>query len=199
MPEESIKHTTNPFAVYSQNPLGIWFQEQEKGEKIILLLRQHLVTQIPAVLQIIILLLIPLFIVPLVNLLRVDFFSALAASQLFWIGLFWYVFVFGFSFYKFIFWYFNVYMLTNERIVDFDFKGILHMETSYANLMQIEDVSPKIIGFFGTFFHYGDVFIQTAGEKPEFEFHRVARPDSVARRILTEVRSEESESPGVIA
>lgn len=199
MPEDIVRRSTNPFAVYAQNPVGVCFEEQEKGEKIILLLRQHLATQIGAIVEIIILILVPLVITPFLLMVKIDILSFLSVGQVFWLGLFWYLFVFGFSFYKFIFWYFNVYLLTNERIIDFDFKGILHMETAYANLSQIQDVSPKIIGFFGAFFHFGDVFIQTASERPEFEFHRVVRPDSVAKRILTEVRSEEAESPGVIA
>ena len=89
--------------------------------------------------------------------------------------------------------------MTNERIVDFDFRGILHKETSYANLNQVQDVSPKVIGFFGTFFHYGNIFVQTAAAKPEFEFHHVARPDNVAKEILEQVRLEAGEPPGVIA
>lgn len=88
--------------------------------------------------------------------------------------------------------------MTNERIIDFDFRGILHKETAYANLGQIQDVSPKVIGFFGTFFHFGNIFIQTAAAKNEFEFHAVERPDDVARAILEQVRLEEGEKPGEI-
>lgn len=199
MVKEHVRRTTNPLAVYAQDPVGVYFEEQETGEDIILLLRQHLATQISPLLQVTFLFLLPFFITPILVLLQIDLFTYITVGQTFWIVVFWYLFVFGFAFYKFIFWYFNVYLLTNERVVDFDFKGILHMETAYANLTQIQDVSPKVIGFFGTFFHYGDVFIQTAGEKPEFEFHRVAKPDAVSRRILVEIRAEESEGPGVIA
>ena len=82
--------------------------------------------------------------------------------------------------------------------MDFDYRGILHIETAYANLDQIQDVSPKIIGFFGTLFHFGNVFLQTAGERPEFEFHHVVKPDEVSSRILEEVRLESAEVPGEI-
>ena len=201
MPQHTV-HTANsrnPLAVFAQNPAGVTFEDQEEGEKVILLLRAHIVTLLPSLLQIIILFILPLFISPVFSLLRVNIGQSLLAGQVFWLSATWYLFVFGFTFYKFIFWYFNVYLLTNERIIDFDFRGILHKETAYANLNQIQDVSPKIIGFFGTFFHFGNVFIQTAAAKNEFEFQSVARPDDVARSILEQVRHEEGEKGGEIA
>ncbi|OGD97973.1 hypothetical protein A3A49_02035 [Candidatus Curtissbacteria bacterium RIFCSPLOWO2_01_FULL_38_11b] len=192
-------HSKNPLAMFAPQPLGVSFESQEKGEKIILLLRAHIVTLVPVVLEIIFLIFLPLLVPWVLRVPGINLFANLAARQVFWLYVSWYLFVFGFTFYKFIFWYFNVYLLTNERIVDFDFRGILHKETSYANLNQIQDVSPKIIGFFGTFFHFGNIFVQTAAAKPEFEFHHVARPDSVAKEILEQVRLEEGEPPGVIA
>ena len=174
------------------------FEGQEHGEKIILLLRAHLVTLVPAVFVILFLVVVPIVLPFVFSFLGIELGSILSPSQILVLSLFWYLFVFGFTFYRFIFWYFNVYLLTNERIVDFDFKGLLHKETAYAKLNQVQDVSPKTIGFFGTFFHFGNIYIQTAAERPEFEFHHVPRPNDVAQRILTEVRQEEGEAPGVI-
>lgn len=191
-------HNKNPFAIFAASPVGVTFENQEEGEKIILLLRAHLITLVPSVVTIIILALVPFFIAPVFSLLRIDS-SSLAPRQVFLITVFWYLLVFGFAFYRFIFWYFNVYLLTNERIIDFDFLGILHKKISYCKLGQIEDVTPKIVGFAGTFFNFGDVFIQTAAERPEFEFGRVAMPDVVAEAIFEQVRKEEAEAPGEIA
>ena len=190
-------HSKNPLAMFAQAPVGVSFETQQKKEDIILLLRAHVITLIPAILEIVFLAILPLLVSSL-NFLGINIFESLSAAQVFWVLLAWYLFVFGFAFYKFIFWYFNVYLVTNERIVDFDFKGILHKETAYANLTQIQDVTPKIIGFFHTLFHFGDVFIQTAASKPEFEFHAVENPDLVAKEILEQVRLEETEAPGEI-
>lgn len=187
----------NPLAVFAPQPVGVTFETQDKDEKIILLLRAHLVTLVPASLQIIFLAIFPVL-VSYLNFLGLDVFEAIAPTQKFWILVAWYLFVFGFAFYKFIFWYFNVYLITNERIVDFDFRGILHKETAYAKLSQIQDVTPKVIGFFGTLFHFGNVFIQTAAAKPEFEFHAVENPDLVASELLEQSRLEEAEAGGEI-
>jgi len=189
----------NPLAVFAPQPEGVSFAGQEKGEKIILLLRPHPLTLVPAFLVIIVLLLAPIYVIPFLGLVGIDLKASLNFIQSFLLTIIWYSFIFGYTFYRFIFWYFNLYLLTNERIIDFDFRGILHKETAYAPLSQIQDVAPKTIGFFGTFFHFGNVFIQTAAQKPEFEFHEVARPNEIANEILEEVRKEAAEPPGMVA
>lgn len=185
-------------ATFKKNPRGIVFEGQEAGEEIILFLRPHVVTLVPFFI-------ITVFLIfaPVIFGLAARFFGGelafLSGGQKIILNIFWYLVVFAYAFYRFIFWYFNVYILSNERVVDFDFRGLLHKEVAYAKLNQIQDVSPKMIGFFSTFFHFGNVHIQTAAERPEFEFHHVARPDEVAHAILENVRKEEGEPPGVIA
>ncbi len=190
--------TRNPLAIYAPNPEGVGFENQEKGEKLVLLLRQHLITQLVPLLEVVFLAFVPVIASPAVYLVKVNILTFLGVAQIFWVLAFWYLFVFGFAFYKFVFWFFNVYLLTSERIIDYEFKGVLSMETAYANLNKIQDVTPRIIGFGGTVFHYGNVLIQTAGEKNEFEFVKVERPDDVAQAILEQVRGEEAEVPGVV-
>lgn len=189
----------NPLAFFASQPTGVTFESQEQGEKIVLLLRAHLVTLTPSMLLAVIFFLMPIFVGAVLSVVKVDISPFLLGSQTFLIGIFWYLFVFGYAFYKFIFWYFNVYLLTNERVIDFDLKRLLHEEIAYARLGQIEDVSPKITGLFGTFFDFGSVLIQTAAERNEFEFDKVAKPDEVAREIMEQVRLEEKETPGEIA
>lgn len=191
-------HTKNPFATFALNPLGITFDSQETGEEIILLLRAHIITLLPTIVFIGILIALPAVALAVLNFFNIPLTGFFTPIQVLLILVFWYLFVFAFSLYKFIFWYFNVYILTNERVIDFDFRGILHKRTSFAKLNQIQDVTPKMLGFFSTFFNYGDIYIQTAGERQEFEFHKTPRPDEVSNRILEEIRKEEGETPGEI-
>lgn len=196
--DPNIPRTRNPFSTFATNPMGVTFETQEEGEVIILLLRAHIVTLVPAVILVIFLSVLPIIVLSFFSVFRVDLNAFLNPGQFLLVLVFWYLLVFAYTLYRFIFWYFNVYILTNERVIDFDFRGILHKETAYAKLNQIQDVAPKSIGFFSTFFHFGDVYIQTAGEMREFDFHKVPRPDFVAQRILVESRREEGETPGVI-
>lgn len=195
MNEDVVNNTRsrNPFAMFALAPVGVSFDEQDEGEDIILLLRAHIVTLVPDLLEVIVLFILPFVAVPIGTAIGFDLRATFSGGQMALLLLSWYLFLFGLIFYKFIFWYFNVYLLTNERVVDFDFKGIVDQKTSYAYLRQVQDVSPSVVGFFGTFFHFGNVFIETAGEKPEFDFMNVARPDDVAREILEQRKQVESE------
>src|SRR3989344_8105714 len=117
-------HSRNPFAMFAPNPSGVHFENQESGEKIILLLRAHIITLVPSALLILLLIFLPLLAPSFLGIIRLQALSVFDPRQLILITIFWYLFVFGFSFYKFIFWYFNVYLVTNERVIDIDFRGI---------------------------------------------------------------------------
>ena len=102
-----MHETTNPLAVYAELPRGFTFESQEEGEKIILLLRAHLITLVPPILFTIFLVVLPFFISPLLSVLRIDTLSNLNQLQILLLVIFWYLLVFGYAFYKFLFWYFN--------------------------------------------------------------------------------------------
>lgn len=83
-----------------------------------------------------------------------------------------------------ILYYLNYQIITNERVVDVDQKNLLHHSFSEVHLGRIQDVTAEIKGVLGTFFNYGHVYIQTAGEQARFEFDHVPNPHQVAKLIL---------------
>jgi hypothetical protein len=74
-------------------------------------------------------------------------------------------------------------LITNERIVDVDFYNVLYKEVTATRIEKIEDVTSKSGGFIESFFHYGDVFVQTAGNELNIEFLEVPSPSRVVRII----------------
>lgn len=174
------------------------FEGQQKGEQIIFLLRQHPITQILAILAVFAIAILP-FVFLFIDSLYLHFLTLLPLKTRFFLLFSWYLLVLGFAFERFLFWYFNVYILTNERIIDIDFFGVSSKRVSEARVSQVQDVSSDMSGPLRVFFHFGDVIIQTAAERPEFDFHAVPRCDLVAQRIGEECRIEEAEPPGVIA
>ncbi|OGM82458.1 hypothetical protein A2376_01995 [Candidatus Woesebacteria bacterium RIFOXYB1_FULL_47_31] len=106
--------------------------------------------------------------------------------------LFWYLITTAFILESFLTWFFNVYLITDERIVDIDFLNLLYKEVSDANIDKIQDVTYKMAGAVRTLFNYGDVLIQTASEVPNFDFLAVPRPDKVAT-VLQDLRIEEEQ------
>lgn len=177
-------HTHNPLASFFRWPDNVNFETQEKEEKVVLMLRKHPITNIPWIIVAIILLFAPnvLSFFPLLDFLPFRF-------QL--IALFfWYLIVTAFIIEEALSWLFNVYILTDERVVDIDFYNLIYKEISDTKIDKIQDVTYNVGGVVRTLFNYGDVLIQTAGTVPNFEFQAVPNPAEVAR-ILQEMRTEE--------
>lgn len=80
--------------------------------------------------------------------------------------------------------YLNFQVVTNERVVDMVQKSVLNHVTSELNLRKIQDVTAEVKGILATFFDYGNVYIQTAGETERFQFDNVPHPHKVAKLVL---------------
>lgn len=169
-------------ASFVDHPVDVAFADQETDEQIILFLRRHPITNIGWILSALFLTAAPIFIFPLlaeINLIPFDFPPAYG----FIFTLFWYLGTFAFILMKFIFWYYNVNIVTNKRVVDIDFIYLLYREITGTRITQIEDVTSKVGGFLRSIFDYGDVFVQTAGTEPNIEFLSVPHPSRVVKTI----------------
>ncbi len=168
----------NLLTAFAKTPKHLRFETQEKQEIIVLFLRQHLIVLIPWLILGVILFFMPTILFPLV-------YRFLSKSWTIPTGyvivgtIFWYVLTFGFVLSKFLFWFFNIFIVTNERIVDIDFINLLHKDISETQLERVQDISYKTSGILATMFNFGDVTIQTAGEVPNFIFERVPKPSEV--------------------
>lgn len=84
----------------------------------------------------------------------------------------------------YVVYYLNIYIVSEDRIVDIDQTGVLFREVSELNIETIEDVSSQKKGLFGNLLNYGTVFVQTAGATERFEFDNIPQPDVVSSIIL---------------
>jgi len=94
-----------------------------------------------------------------------------------------YLFVILYAFSSFIDYYLDVWIVTNQRIVNIEQRGLFDRTISEKELSRMQDITSTIEGFWGTVFRYGTVQIQTAGEEQHFIFKNVPYPDEVARAI----------------
>jgi hypothetical protein len=65
--------------------------------------------------------------------------------------------------YIFITWidyYFDVWIITNERIINIEQKNLFIRTTSEVTLTRVQDVTATIGGFFPTLLDFGDVLVQ---------------------------------------
>jgi len=94
------------------------------------------------------------------------------------------LFIQGLLIFGFVDFYLDVYIVTDRRIVDISQNGLFKRTISELNLRQIQDVNATVVGFAATLLHFGDVKIQTAGDKPNFVFQAIPHPYEISKKIL---------------
>lgn len=177
-------HNHNPLSAFQYFPEHINFETQDSEEKVVLLLRKHPITNVGWILVTLALFFAPTLIKSL------GLLELLPGNYQFFAYVAWYIFVFTYALQSFLGWYYNVHIITDERVVDVDFSNLIYKQVSDANIDKIQDVTYKMGGVVRTMFNYGDVIIQTASEVPNFELDGVSDPHRVAK-ILQDLRLEE--------
>lgn len=94
--------------------------------------------------------------------------------------------------------YLDTFIITNKRVVDIAQSGLFGRTIAEQRLYRIQDVTSDVQGIAATFFHYGNVYIQTAGKTERFVFEHVPHPEKVAKAILelTDKIDDRMEHPG---
>jgi len=184
----SFKPSIHSLHAFAAKPLQTEFATQEAGEQLILLLRKHPITQVGWILIATIFAIIPTFIDP------GSFFIFLPADYSVVINIAWYAGVIAFIFQEFLTWYFNVYLITDERVVDVDFNSLINRNITSAKIGNIEDVTATAGGVLQTIIDYGTVTVQTAGAKPEVEFEDVPHPNLIVELLNELLQEEEQEA-----
>jgi len=157
---------------------------QDSDEKIELLMRRHWITNIPWLLALFLGLLAPFFLAIFqVELHQVFGGERLGPSFQAIAVVVWYMLLLGFSLQSFLNWFYNVYIVTNKRIIDVDYWGLFFHRISDSYLDQVQDVSHDIQGMWEILFRFGDIYVQTASETLHIDFLSVPDPQFVHRRI----------------
>lgn len=99
------------------------------------------------------------------------------------------LFIWLFGFFSFIDYYLDVWVITSERIIDVRQEGFFSRTVAELKLFQIQDVTSELKGFFKFIFRYGDVYVQTAGEKERFVFKQIPDPEEI-RDIIIKLTEE---------
>jgi len=167
------------------------FSGQKEGENVIMVVRRHWFDIFKSILPIIVLsifLFFGYFYLPVL-------FPSLRQAQLiqafiFLENLAWMAVFIVFSL-IWVDYYFDVWIITNKRIVDIQQNGLFSREVSELELEKIQDVTTEVLGIIPTFLDYGQVYIQTAGEKERFVFINVPAPYRIKDTIMNLQKQEE--------
>jgi len=79
--------------------------------------------------------------------------------------------------------YLDVWIITDQKIVSVDQKGLFMREIATLQLDKIQDVTVEVNGLIPTLFHFGDIHVQTAGENREFVMLQIAQPQKIKDQI----------------
>lgn len=161
-------------------PEGLKFHGQEQEEQVILIIRSHWIVYVPQILLAILVLVLPWVlgaISPAIFKSTTIFLSLLITSLLMGASI---------IVSTIVKWYYNVDMITDQRVVDLDFPNIMAHTMSETQLEHIEDVTQKQLGLLGSVFDVGTVYIQTAGSSQNIEFTNIPRPRDV-QEILSDL------------
>lgn len=169
-------------------PSRVQFEAQDPEEHIILLLRPHWATNIWWNIVLVLLVFVPVFfpLIPVV--------STLPSAYQLVVTLLWYAMLLAFAFEEFLTWFFSVNIVTDERVIDVDFYGLLFKHVSVAQLSKIQDINYTQKGILASVFNVGNVTIQTAGEVQTIDFNNIPNPDRVVKILSELVAQEEQEA-----
>ncbi len=186
---------------YQHQFLDYKFKGKREDEEIILILRRHwlilVVKTIPFAIFLFVIIFIFILAPILVNNLPIEvdnhLFNVVMSFSLmaFWLGLF-------------IMWidfYYDVWIVTDQRIISIEQLGLFRREISELEHGKIQDVTTEVQGIIPTLLKFGQVYIQTAGEKARFTFKQVKDPVMIRTVVMTLQKNairEQKREEGVI-
>ena len=182
-------HLISLFSTFTEEPSNISFHHQEENEKILLFLRSHLITNLKWILiSVVFASLPPLIFISGPNNLP---FPPLPGNFIFIFVLIYYLALFSYVFSNFLTWYFNIFVITQKRIIDIDFVGLVFHDVAETQFTLLQDVNYTQAGPIRNFFNFGDVFAQTAGGKENLEALGVPKPSKVTTFITKHMGRKE--------
>lgn len=187
------------FPSFFDRPTKMRFAEQEVDEIIELLLRQHWVVNVPWIFYSILAILLPFVVYNLRNLIGIPFIGAAPVSLQIAVLTVWYLIILAYAIESFLHWYFNIYIVTNQHLVDVDLESLLSPKVTEAEVADIQSAAFDVKGLIRSFFNFGNVVIQTAAESQQITFNNIPYPAQVVDRVndLRQAAQREQRGGGI--
>jgi uncharacterized membrane protein YdbT with pleckstrin-like domain len=163
-----------------------YFPDRRVNEKIVLLLRRHWHSIAKYFLVFILQIILPIIIfIVFLQFSEFTWEKGSPISVLIFFGASsYYLFIWLFFFHHWIDYYLDVWVVTDQRIINIEQKGLFSRTISELNIEKIQDVTSEVKGKLATLLKFGDVHIQTAAEEKRFIFSEIPEPREVAARIV---------------
>ncbi|OGH68818.1 MAG: hypothetical protein A3J66_02050 [Candidatus Magasanikbacteria bacterium RIFCSPHIGHO2_02_FULL_47_14] len=159
--------------------------KQKSYERVVHILRRHPVTFLPKVLFFILLILVPIAIFLLFKNLFPLFIEKEMIQVLgILLGSLYYFGILLFFYTEFVIFYLDMWVVTNDRIIDIEQFGLFSRTISELDLFRIQDVTTDVHGIFPTLLHYGTVTVKTASDNINIVFHDVPQPNKIREELI---------------
>ena len=93
--------------------------------------------------------------------------------------------------------YLDAWIITPERVIDINQKGVFHREVSSVRFERIQDVMTDVEGVFPTLMDYGTLRIQSAGEEQMIRMEGVRNPYK-NKQFITDQLKKVMEEPEAV-
>ena len=100
-----------------------------------------------------------------------------------------FLFLWLYAFLVWIDYYFDIWIITERRIINVEQKGLFMRRVSELYYEKVQDVTTDVKGFLPTIVNYGDVIVQTAGEEDNFLLRTVSDPYQIKSLIVEQQRT----------
>jgi membrane protein YdbS with pleckstrin-like domain len=172
-------------------PYGI--VDFKEHERIVAVVRHHWFVFFRQIFGILILFLIPFFFIPIIwASLAQTGAPGISGGVVLFFGSLWTLILWNFLFARWTDYYYDIWVITNWRIVDIDQRGLFRRNTAtLLTLDHIQDVEAQLEGVFANVLNFGHVQVQTAATQREFSMDDVANPNRVVE-IIREALAEKS-------
>jgi len=159
--------------------------KQKKYEKVVFLFRRHPITFIPILALFLVLMSVPAALYFLISSIFPDFinnpiFYPLAVL----LASVYYLSIYLFFYAMFVDYYLDLWIVTNDRIVDIEQNGLFSRTISELDLFRIQDVTTEVHGFFSTLFRYGDLHVKTASANINIVFRNIPNPNKAREALI---------------
>lgn len=170
------------------------FPGQYPDEAILLVTHRHPIALFSIAAYLTIMLLLPILIYfSATGFLQISFSEEIASKiSVFLLGLY-LLYLNAITFFLIIDFYLDIWIITNQRIMSIEQKGLFRRNITETRYNRIQDITSIVPGFLATYFQYGDILIQTAGENERLTLRQIPNPIET-RRIIAEACKKAADS-----
>ncbi|MBD3311709.1 MAG: PH domain-containing protein, partial [Candidatus Magasanikbacteria bacterium] len=159
--------------------------KQKEYEKVVFTLRRHPITFIPILSLFLLLMAVPVALYFLI----ISMYPNLVDGQVFYplavlLASVYYLSIYLFFYAMFVDYYLDLWIVTNDRIIDIEQNGLFSRTISELDLFRIQDVTTEVHGFFSTLFRYGDLHVKTASANINIVFRNIPNPNKIREALI---------------